>query len=70
MNEPFDGSYPLINKARVSVSGDGDPDNDEDGTTTQPPPPASIPVDNPLALLALIFGVGLVARWQHGRRRH
>lgn len=70
VNDPFDGSYPLINKARVSVSGDGDPDNDEDGTTTQPPPPASIPVDNPLALLALIFGVGLVARWQHGRRRH
>lgn len=72
VNDPFDGSYPLINRASVSVPGDGDPGNDEDETTSlppPPPPPTSIPVDNPLALLALIFGVGLVARWQQARRR-
>ena len=67
VEDPFTGSYPLINKAKAVVAGDEDPTNDEDETSTQPPS-TPVPVDNPLALLALILGMGWIARRFHMRK--
>lgn len=59
----------MVNKACVEASGDENPENDcSSATINEPPPAAPVPVDNPLALLALILGMGWIARRFHMRK--
>lgn len=69
LDDPYTGSRPLVNTATIDAPGDTDPDNNsDDAGTNVPAPPAPVPVDNPLALLALILGMGWVARRFHMRK--
>lgn len=44
VSNPFTGTYPLVNKADVTVAGDGNPDNNHaEVKNGNPPSPASIP---------------------------
>jgi len=54
VSSPFTGTYPLVNKADVSVPGDSNPDNDHDEVKNgNPPPPASIPTLSEWGLIVL-----------------
>lgn len=69
--DPYNGTAPLVNKACVKGEGDPNPGNDcgEVKTPVKPPlKPTPVPVDNPLALLALILGMGWIARRFHMRK--
>lgn len=69
--DPYNGTAPLVNTACVKGEGDPNPDNDcGDVKTPVKPPlkPTPVPVDNPLALLALILGMGWIARRFHMRK--
>lgn len=69
--DPYNGAAPIVNTACVKAEGDHFPDNDCDSVETPVVPPlkpAPVPVDNPLALLALILGMGWMARRFHMRK--
>lgn len=69
--DPYNGAAPLVNTACVKAEGDHFPDNDCDSVESPVVPPlkpAPVPVDNPLALLALILGMGWIARRFHMRK--
>ncbi|NLY15880.1 MAG: DUF11 domain-containing protein [Gammaproteobacteria bacterium] len=69
--DPYNGTAPLVNMACVKGEGDPNPGNDcgEVKTPVKPPlKPTPVPVDNPLALLALILGMGWIARRFHMRK--
>ncbi len=69
--DPYNGTAPLVNTACVKGEGDPNPGNDcgEVKTPVKPPlKPTPVPVDNPLALLALILGMGWIARRFHMRK--
>lgn len=69
--DPYNGAAPLVNTACVKAEGDHFPDNDCDSVESPVVPPlkpAPVPVDNPLALLALILGMGWMARRFHMRK--
>lgn len=65
------GQRSIKNTATVDSPGDDNPGNNEDPEETPSVPPlnpAPVPVDNPLALLALILGMGWMARRFHMRK--
>lgn len=65
------GQRSIKNTATVDSPGDDNPGNNEDPEETPSVPPlnpAPVPVDNPLALLALILGMGWIARRFHMRK--
>ena len=65
------GQKSIRNTATVDSPGDSNPGNNEDPEETPSVPPlnpAPVPVDNPLALLALILGMGWIARRFHMRK--
>lgn len=65
------GQKSIRNTAAVDSPGDSNPGNNEDPEETPSVPPlnpAPVPVDNPLALLALILGMGWIARRFHMRK--
>lgn len=66
----YAGSVVLVNEAVVDLPGDTDPGNNDDDTTTRvPPAPTAVPVDHPLALLALLTGIAGFAGWRLRRGR-
>lgn len=73
VSSPFTGSYPLVNKANVKVTGDTNPDNDNDEVKNgNPPPPpsfASIPTLSEWGLILMSGLMGLLALWQMGAMR-
>lgn len=65
------GQKIIANTATVSSYGDSNPKNNEDEEEVPSVPPLAptpVPVDNPLALLALILGMGWIARRFHMRK--
>lgn len=70
ITDPYRGSARLKNTACVTAEGDPNPNNNCDADETPVVPPAApVPVNNPLALLALILGVGWIAR-RYQMRKH
>jgi uncharacterized repeat protein (TIGR01451 family) len=70
LDDPYTGNRPLLNTAEVDAPGDTDPSNNsDDASSNVPAPPAPVPVNNPLALLALFLGMGWVARRYYMRKQ-
>ena len=70
VSNPFTGSYPLVNRANVTVPGDSNPDNNNDEVRNgNPPPPASIPTLSEWGLILLSLMLGVLALRQMPMRR-
>lgn len=65
------GQKAIENTATLNNPKDPDPSNNQGKTTkpSDPPPVSAVPVDNPLALLAMILGMGWIARRFHMRKQ-